>query len=155
MGGGGGYNVIGCREIHVKLLNQCVGYLLSLIHISMCIRDRNNYVQKILTGEIAFHQISGPVAEAFSLHFPADRVCVLLLSPETSQESGFSSEPSPADNTEQLVYFIIENVLKELLSGQFPDNYFCIQHRQIAVITCIPGEAAQPEQSLELSLIHI
>ena len=110
---------------------------------------RNNYVQKILTGEIAFHQISGPVAEAFSLHFPADRVCVLLLSPETTQKSGFSSEPSPADNTEQLVYFIIENVLKELLSGQFPDNYFCIQHRQIAVITCIPGEAAQPEQSLE------
>ena len=27
MGGGGGYNVIGCREIYVKLLNQCVGYL--------------------------------------------------------------------------------------------------------------------------------
>lgn len=110
---------------------------------------RNNYVQKILTGEIAFHQISGPVAEAFSLHFTSDRVCVLLFSLETSQEAGISSGFPPVDNTEQLVYFIIENVLKELLSGQYPDNYFCIQHRQIAVITCIPGEVPQPEQSLE------
>lgn len=110
---------------------------------------RNNYVQKILTGEIAFHQISGPVAEAFSLHFTSDSVCVLLFSLETSQEAGISSGFPPVDNTEQLVYFIIENVLKELLSGQFPDNYFCIQHRQIAVIICIPGEMTQPVQSLE------
>ena len=109
---------------------------------------RNNYVQKILTGEIAFHQISGPIAESFSLHFSSGHVCIILLSLETSEKDPASSNIAVTDNAEPLVYFIIENVLKEMLSQSFPDSYFCIQHRQVAVIVCIPEEEASPEELL-------
>lgn len=109
---------------------------------------RNNYVQKILTGEIAFHQISGPIAESFSLHFSSEHVCIILLSLEASEKDTVSSNISITDNAEPLIYFIIENVLKEMLSQSFPDSYFCIQHRQIAVIVCIPEEETATEQML-------
>lgn len=96
---------------------------------------KNNYLQKILTGEIPLSRIPDPVARQLHLELLSPFVCVVLLSVEEAAESGEIPE---------LTSFIIRNVYQELLSGAFPDNYFCARRQRIAVLISVPQNADAP-----------
>ena len=54
-----------------------------------------------------------------------------------------------------LTAFTVENVFQELLSEQFPDNYFSNRGQKISVLIHIPGEASQPLVLIEQLTRHL
>lgn len=90
-------------------------------------------MQKIFSGEIAFDQIPEQVAEQFSLNLTDSSACVVLFYVE---RTGSFNEP---ENVLDLTAFTVENVFQELLSEQFPDNYFSNRGQKISVLIHIPG----------------
>lgn len=101
---------------------------------------KNNYLQKIFTGEISFSQIPEPVAKQFCLELPSPYVCVVLFHVKEAEESGEISE---------LTAFIIRNVYQELLCPVFADSYFSVQRHRIAVLVSTPDEESAPLLQLE------
>lgn len=101
---------------------------------------RNNYLQKIFTGEISFSQIPEPVAKQLCLAIPSPRVCVVLLHVKEAAESGEISE---------LTAFIIRNVYQELLCPVFADSYFSVQRDRIAVLVSTPDGVCAPLSQIE------
>lgn len=110
---------------------------------------KNNYMQKIFSGEIAFDQIPEQVAEQFSLNLTDSSACVVLFYVE---RTGSFNEP---ENVLDLTAFTVENVFQELLSEQFPDNYFSNRGQKISVLIHIPGEASQPLVLIEQLTRHL
>lgn len=96
---------------------------------------KNNYLQKIFTGEIDFSQISDPIARQFSLDSFSSFLCVVQFSVEEASES---------ESISDLTFFIIRNVYQEILAESFPDVYFSAQKRNIAALIRIPTDSGQP-----------
>lgn len=90
---------------------------------------KNNYLQKILTGEIAFSEISDSMAKSFSLDSFCASLCVVQLSVDDAEAKDISD----------LNYFIIRNVYQEILSETFPDSYFSRQKQYISVLVSLPS----------------
>lgn len=101
---------------------------------------KNNYLQKIFTGENAFSQISDPVAKQFSLDSFSASLCVVQLSADESAE---------AESLSELNVFIIRNVYQEILSDFFPDVYFSTQKHGIATLISIPDNTVQALSRIE------
>lgn len=95
---------------------------------------KSNYLQKILTGEINFSQISDPVAKQFSLDSFSAFLCVVQLS---------AGESTETDSLSELNAFIIRNVYQEILSDSFPDVYFSAQKHGITTLISIPDNTPQ------------
>jgi AraC-like DNA-binding protein len=96
---------------------------------------QNNYLQKILSGEVAVNQISEQAAAQFSLHFTFSAVCVATLSIE---ETGSFKD---VDNAWDLTIFTIKNVFQELLNEVFAEHYFYISGTKISVLVNVqPSE---------------
>ena len=93
---------------------------------------KNNYLQKILTGELPYSQITSQISSEFSLSFPSSYSCI--VSRHIMQENNAQYD--------QLLPFIVENVLGELLSEHFPIHYFCNQNEQIIVLVNMPEKFA-------------
>ena len=104
---------------------------------------KNNYLQKIFSGEIEFSQIPEQVAEQFSFNLSFPTVCVVLLSVEGT---GSLNEP---EGLAGLTAFTIENVFQELLSPQFPDSHFGIRKGKISVLIPVSGQLDRPLVQIE------
>lgn len=104
---------------------------------------KNNYLQKILSGEIEFSQIPEQVAEQFSINLSFDSVCVVSLSIENT--GNLTDPDSPLD----LTVFAIENVFHELLEEAFRDHYFCMRNQKISVLVNVPSAADRPLEQIE------
>ena len=104
---------------------------------------KNNYMQKILSGEIEFSQIPEQVAEQFSINLSFDSVCVVSLFIENT---GNLAEPG---NPLDLTAFTIENVFRELLGDSFHDHYFCVRNQKISALVNVPSTASQPLEQIE------
>lgn len=104
---------------------------------------KNNYLQKIFSGEIEFSQIPAQVAEQFSFNISFSTVCVVLLSVEGT---GSLSEP---EGLPGLAAFTIENVFQELLSPQFKESHFGIRKGKISVLIPISNQADRPLAQIE------
>lgn len=101
---------------------------------------KNNYLQKIFTGEIAFSQISDPIARQFSLDTFSSSLCVVQFSvDETTEDEGIND----------LNFFIVQNVYHELLSDTFPDNYYSVKKSTISTLISIPLSVEQPLSKIE------
>lgn len=100
---------------------------------------RNNYLQKIFTGEIPLSQIPEAVAKQLAISLPTDSICMVLLSVENVEEQGEISQQTS---------FIIRNVYQELLGEIFEDTYFSIRMRQITVLVSVPDGSASPVQQI-------
>lgn len=100
---------------------------------------QNNYLKKLLMGEVTVSPTTSPVA----LSFTSTHSCVIgiQIQPESIADQ-------TSDNT-QLLHFIIQNILSELLTPIFPDHNYCIisQH-EIFVLVQMPSADAN-EQDLE------
>lgn len=106
---------------------------------------KNSYLQKILTGEITFDQITDSVASRLNLNLPNPNVCLVLLSAQNSDSTIFTdSADNTESNSDQLLYFIIENVFSELLTPDFSNHYFIIRRQHTAVLINIPPDIVQP-----------
>lgn len=95
---------------------------------------KNSYLQKILSGEISFHQISESVATQLAIQLPEENVYIVLLDTHRTNEEAYNESENPEPLSNQLVYFIIENVFSELLEPQFTYRHFIIRNQQIAVL---------------------
>lgn len=104
---------------------------------------KNNYMQKIFSGEIVFDQIPEQVAEQFSLNLTYSSVCVVLFHVD---KTGSFNEP---DNVLDLTTFTVENVFQELLSERFPDTWFSNRGAKISVLIHIPEQTAHPLEQIE------
>lgn len=104
---------------------------------------KNNYMQKILSGEIEFSQIPEQVAEQFSINLSFDSVCVVSLFIENT---GNLAEPG---NPLDLTAFTIENVFRELLGDSFHDHYFCVRNQKLSALVNVPSTASQPLEQIE------
>ena len=104
---------------------------------------KNNYLQKILSGEIEFSQIPDQVAEQFSINLSFDRVCVVSLFIEKTGD--LDGPDSPLD----LTVFTIENVFRELLQEVFTDQYFCVRRQKISVLLNVPSSCPHPLEQIE------
>ncbi|MDO5518192.1 MAG: hypothetical protein Q4F66_11595, partial [Clostridium sp.] len=104
---------------------------------------KNNYMQKIFSGEIAFSQIPEAVAKQFAFDLPFSSVCIVLLSIDHMDSVDLLSNPS------NLTTFIIKNTFQELLSEKFPDAYFCINKNKIIVCINIPEQTPQSLLSIQ------
>ncbi len=113
---------------------------------------KNNYLQKIFTGEIAVTQIPEPVAQQFCLDLSPTPVCVVLLSVE--EENG-------SETLSDLTFFIIQNIFGELLSHHFSASSFSFRQRRISVLINVPEALEDPgrlivealEQLMKLSSV--
>ncbi|MBE5961589.1 MAG: helix-turn-helix transcriptional regulator, partial [Lachnospiraceae bacterium] len=97
---------------------------------------RNNYLQKIFSGEITLQEIPNTMDTQFCFHRSFDSVCMVVLSADA--ENTFNE----TENTLDLTTFIVKNVLDELLSEQFPDHYFCIQKQKISVLISVSEQSS-------------
>ena len=96
---------------------------------------KNNYLNKLLTGEIHLSQVSLTVAEQFHLNFPSDFFYVVLLRFSAfnhKQENSVHEELKSPKN--DLAYFIVQNILSELFQTVFHNLYFCYNQAEIAMI---------------------
>ena len=100
---------------------------------------KNNYLQKILTGELPFSQITSQISTEFSLLFPSPFSCVTSLRTNTENNAQY----------DQLLTFIIRNVLGELLAEHFPFHYFCSRNDRIIVLVNMPEKyGAEPSPGI-------
>lgn len=93
---------------------------------------KNNYLQKILTGELPFSQITSQISSEFSLLFPGPHSCIVSL--RISDDDGTKYD--------QLLTFIVQNVLGELLTETFPNHFFCSRNDQIVVLVNVSAKYA-------------
>lgn len=91
---------------------------------------KNNYLQKILTGELPFSQITSQISTEFSLLFPLPFSCIASLRINAENDAKY----------DQLLTFIVQNVLGELLTEHFPGHYFCSRNDQIIVLVNMPAK---------------
>ena len=100
---------------------------------------RNNYLMKILRGEIPFSQISSRL----SLQFSSSGSCVIGIQIKPESALDYSMDES------KLLHFIIQNILSELLIPVFPEHEYCIasQH-EIYVLVGTPFPDSQSRGSL-------
>ncbi len=96
----------------------------------------NHYLQKLCSGEISISQLDEPAAQYFSVHFPENNVCVVLLC--------ISSDTNIPDK-DDLIPFVVQNVFSELLGEYFSYTYFASHDGKISVLinTNLEPEAAQ------------
>lgn len=96
---------------------------------------RNDYLLKLLTGEVPVAQISEQISSQFSLSLTAPYSCVIqLLILEKTENDKTNHFNSRDNNNDRLIYFIIQNILAELLSPCYPNHYFCIQQNKIGLL---------------------
>ncbi len=107
---------------------------------------KNNYIYKILTGDIQLSQVSSTIAEQFHLDFKTDQSYVVLLSyqPVDASEEFLSSGGSIA-SLDQFVFFVTQNILSELYEATFPDLHYCLINRETALIINVPDNIAHAE----------
>ncbi len=97
---------------------------------------RNNYLQKILHGEISLDQVPNAILERFSLSFPFRSICVIKL---TWDDLGSFAA---CENASELAVFSIENVFQELLNEQLSHIYFMEQPQEISALINIDDSAS-------------
>lgn len=102
----------------------------------------NHYLQKLCSGEIAISQLDEPAAQYFSVHFPENNVCVVLLC--------ISSDASVSDK-DDLIPFVVQNVFSELLEEHFSYTYFAFHDGKISVLI---NTSLAPETAQKLILAH-
>lgn len=95
---------------------------------------RNNYLQKVFSGEIALSDIPDSVSTRFQLYLPDAFISVILIS-----SADVSRQTATDHDSDQLYHFIIENILKELLSRSFAHLYFCVHQSHTAVLINTPS----------------
>lgn len=89
---------------------------------------KNEYLHKILTGELPFAQITSRIISEFSLLFPSSRSCVVSL--RMREEDGAQYD--------QLLCFVVQNVMGELLTPSFPSYFFCTDADRTTIIINVP-----------------
>ena len=102
----------------------------------------NHYLQKLCSGEIAISQLDEPAAQYFSVHFPENNVCVVLLC--------ISSDTNVFDK-EDLIPFVVQNVFSELLAEHFSYTYFVSHDGKISVLI---NTQLEPETAQKLVIAH-
>lgn len=103
---------------------------------------KNNYLYKLLTGEIQLSQVSPSIAKQFKLDFPYNHSYVVLL-----RLSSLHSFHEDYPNNE-LTFFITENILSELLEPIFYNLYFCYKQSEVAMIINISEDSKEKEELL-------
>ncbi len=110
---------------------------------------KNNYLYKLLTGEIQLSQVSGGIAEQFCLNFRSDFSYVVLL-----RFSFFNLYPEDSlskewkDPKNDLAFFITQNILSELFQPFFPHLHFCHSQTETAMIVNISDDSEKNEDIL-------
>lgn len=102
----------------------------------------NHYLQKLCSGEISVSQLDEPAAQYFSVHFPENNVCVVLLC--------ITSDVSVSDKDE-LIPFVVQNVFSELLGEHFSYTYFASHDGKISVLI---NTNLEPKDAQKLIIAH-
>lgn len=89
---------------------------------------KNNYLQKILSGEISLSDVPVQITQQFSLQFPFPSICIIILHANTL--GSFDHNTNALDLSE----FAIKNVFSELLSERFSTIYFNTKHQTISTL---------------------
>lgn len=96
---------------------------------------KNNYLYKLLTGEIQLSQVSSAIAEQFQLNFPSDYSYVVLLRfPAFPPDQEKLTGKELINPKNDLAFFIAQNILSELFHPVFPNLYFCYNQTETAMI---------------------
>lgn len=95
----------------------------------------NEFLRRILAGEIQYQQINTYVKEKFSFSLPLTHSAVVIIHIEDYESFHNTVYQSEAiERPISLLHFIIQNVLQELLYENISQIYFCYLHSDIAVI---------------------
>jgi len=114
---------------------------------------KNNYLYKLLTGEIQLSQMSVNIAEQFHLNFNSDFSYVILL-----RFSAFHHEQEDIALKEfknpqnDLAFFIAQNILSELFQPVFTDLHFCHNQTETIMIANISEEIYNSENIISTGL---
>lgn len=110
---------------------------------------KNNYLYKLLIGEIQPSQVSSTIAERFQLNFPSDASYVVLI---RCSELRLKQSDSPDENDKmskyELAFFITKNILCELLEPFLPHLHFCHNQAETIMIVNIRDEDEKNEHQL-------
>ncbi len=114
---------------------------------------KNNYLYKLLTGEIQFSEVSPTVAAQFHLNFTSDFSYIVLIrfSSFKLYDENFSSKDMKK-NQNDLVFFIVQNILREIFQSVFPTIYFCYNQNETAMIVNISDSAEKKDSLLSEGL---
>jgi len=124
-----GYDNIPARKNEFYLIEEKIKKNLTELEQYRNIQ-RNNYLEKILIGEIPFNQISPNV---FCFSTPWACVVTIKISSNDFKKT-FTSDD------DELIHFIIQNILSELLTPTFPEHYFCtFSQEKISVLIDMPS----------------
>lgn len=95
---------------------------------------KNNYLYKILLGELPLSQVSASISEQFHLDFKWD-ISIIVIIRYTATNTANDVNVNAND---QLANFITQNILSELLYPEFPDFHFCFNHLDTIAIINVP-----------------
>lgn len=101
---------------------------------------KNNYLYKLLTGELQLSDVSPSVAAEFHLNFTSDFSYIVLIRNFSFHEM--------KKNKNNLAFFIAQNILGELFQPVFPNIHFCYNQTETAMIVNIPDTAEKKESLL-------
>lgn len=95
---------------------------------------KNNYLYKILLGELPLSQVSTSISEQFHLDFKWDSSIIVII----RHIAETNSKDDVANTIDPLTNFITQNILSELLYPELPDFHFCFNHIDTIAIINIP-----------------
>lgn len=105
---------------------------------------RNNYLNKLLTGELLYTQMTSTISKQLNISFDKDYFYVITFS--------YTTADSTANPTIDLTSFIAQNILKELFIPFYSNLYFCNSHNTIAMIINTSNIDASSAKLIEESL---
>lgn len=107
----------------------------------------NNYLSKILKGDLPFAQIS----VQSSLRFSSDFSCVVIIQiQKNSVTEDFISSQG------QLLHFILQNILSEMLMPTFPEHYYCtLSHHDLSLLINLPTTTEEGTDYVSYILISL
>lgn len=110
---------------------------------------KNDYLYKLLTGDIQLSQVPATIADQFQLNFPTKNLYVVLLrfSEFKVNQNQYNSQTGNISKYE-LAFFITQNILSELLEPDFPNLHFCNNQAEIAIIVNISDYDEKKEATL-------
>ncbi len=107
---------------------------------------KNNYLQRLLTGEIKFSQVSSNIAEQFHLNFHSDYSFVVLLRCTAFQQVQDNADIRDFKNPKNdLAFFIVQNILSELFQPAFSNLQFCYNQTETVIIVNLTEDIDKSE----------
>lgn len=95
---------------------------------------RNNYLYKLLTGDILLSEVSPSIASQFQINFVSDSSYVILIRSALRTDTSNSERNKTICFENNLAFFITQNILQEIFYPFFSNIYFCHNQAETGII---------------------